>query len=79
VEYAATAAWRGHGILLERPIAGDLAGAEEIAAAVATKRVVSLLVLPWRHATEVRRFLADEAPNARRRRAVSDASSVARR
>jgi predicted dehydrogenase len=62
VDLAATAARRGRAVLLERPIAGDLAGAEELADAVARTRVVSQVALAWRYSAAVRRFLATGVP-----------------
>lgn len=59
-ELATTAAGRGKALLLEKPIADDLAGAERLAAAVGEAGVVSQLVLSWRYADAVREFL-DEA------------------
>ena len=60
-EMAATAAEAGKALLLEKPIADDLAGAEALAAAVAAAGVVSALVLTWRYAEVVRTFLAEAA------------------
>jgi predicted dehydrogenase len=57
-ELAATAAQRGKAVFLERPMAGDLAGAEQLAEAVQLSRVVSQIGLAWRYAAHVRRFLA---------------------
>jgi predicted dehydrogenase len=59
-ELAAVAAQRGKAILLERPMAGDVAGAEELAEAVQMHKVVSQLDLSWRYASDVRRFLGPE-------------------
>ena len=62
VELAITAAGQGKALLLERPIAGDTAGAEELVEAVETNRVVSQVALAWRFAAPVRRFLDQEVP-----------------
>ena len=59
-DVAAVAARRGKAVLLERPIAGDLAGAEELA--VAAERSVSQVALTWRYASAVRDFLTTEVP-----------------
>jgi predicted dehydrogenase len=61
-DLAVTAARRGRAVLLGRPIAGDLAGAEEVTDAIRQAKVVSQVALVWRFATEVRLFLAREAP-----------------
>jgi predicted dehydrogenase len=58
-ELAIVAARRGRSLLLEKPIADDLTGAERLAAAVADAGVVSQLVLSWRYAAAVRAFLAE--------------------
>jgi predicted dehydrogenase len=58
-ELAAVAAKRGKALLLEKPIADDLAGAERLADAVAEAGVVSQVVLSWRYASVVRAFLDD--------------------
>lgn len=75
-DLAATAARRGRGVLLERPMAGDLAGAEELAKAVRERNVVSQMGLAWRYAAEVRRFLRTELKRVRpvsgRGRVLSD-------
>lgn len=54
---AARAARSGTAVLLEKPIAGDLASAEELVAAVDRAGVASLVLLSWRYAAPVRRFL----------------------
>jgi predicted dehydrogenase len=59
-ELAAVAAQRGKAVFLERPMAGDIAGAEELAEAVQDRKVVSQLALAWRYAEDVRRFLATD-------------------
>ena len=59
-ELAAAAAQRGKSVFLERPMAGDLAGAEELVEAVQRSKVVSQIGLVWRYSTDVRRFLSTE-------------------
>ncbi|CAA9251411.1 MAG: oxidoreductase [uncultured Acidimicrobiales bacterium] len=54
---AARAARAGLAVILEKPIAGDVAGAVEVATAVEEAGVASLVVLSWRYAPAVRRFL----------------------
>lgn len=54
---AARAARAGVAVVLEKPIAGDLAAAVELAAAVDDAGVASLVVLSWRYAADVRHFL----------------------
>jgi predicted dehydrogenase len=61
-EFAEAAAWRHKPILVEAPIAGDLAGAERLAAAVTAGGAVSALALTWRYAAAVRQFLTAEVP-----------------
>ncbi|MGI5228018.1 Gfo/Idh/MocA family protein [Actinoallomurus sp. CA-142502] len=61
---AATAAGRHVALLLSRPIAGDLAGAEELAEAVADD-VVSQVALTWRYAPAVRTYLGTQVKRAR--------------
>lgn len=56
---ATTAAHAGKALLLEKPIAADLAGAEALADAVGAAGVASMVVLSWRYADVVRRFLVD--------------------
>ena len=53
---AVRAARAGKTLLLEKPIAGDLAGAEALAAAVDEAGVPSMVVLSWRYAAAVRDF-----------------------
>lgn len=60
-ELAVRAAGAGLAVLLEKPIALDLAGAERLAAAVERAGVVSQVVLTWRYTATVRRFLAETA------------------
>lgn len=54
---AVRAARAGKHLLLEKPIAGDLAGAEALAATVAETGVGSMVVLSWRYAAAVRSFV----------------------
>ncbi len=60
-ELAVRAAGAGRALLLEKPLADDLAGAEVIAEAVATAGVASLMLLTYRFARPVRDFLARTA------------------
>jgi predicted dehydrogenase len=64
-EIAGLAAARGKAVLLEIPIAGDLAGAQELAEAIGTAGVVSQVALTWRYASEIRRFLDTAVPHTR--------------
>ena len=57
-ELAVLAARAGKALLLEKPIAGDLAGAEALADAVDRAGVASMVVLSWRYSAAVREFLA---------------------
>lgn len=59
---AARAARLGKAVLLEVPIAADLAGAQELAMAVTHARVPSQVALTWRYARPVRDFLASGVP-----------------
>ncbi len=61
-DLASAAARRGKAVLLESPIAGDLAGAQELAAAVAAAGVTSQVALAWRYDSAVRDFLAARVP-----------------
>ena len=56
-DVAVRAARAGKHLLLEKPIAGDLAGAERLADAVGEAGVGSMVVLSWRYATSVRTFV----------------------
>jgi predicted dehydrogenase len=56
-ELAVTAASAGKHLLLEKPIAGDLRGAERLADAVDAADVRTMIVLSWRYAASVRAFL----------------------
>ena len=57
-ELAPDAARRGRAVFLERPLAGDIAGAEEVVAAVQRSRVVSQIGLAWRYDPRVLGFLS---------------------
>jgi predicted dehydrogenase len=59
---ATAAARRDRAVLLECPIASDLAGAQELALAVAEAGVISQVALAWRYASAVRDFLAAGVP-----------------
>jgi hypothetical protein len=59
VHLAAAVVGRDRAILLERPIAGDLAGAEELAEVAPGRKVVSQVGLAWRYSADVRRFLTE--------------------
>ena len=61
-ELAGAAARRGKAVLLESPIAADLAGARELASEVAAAGVTSQVALMWRYAAAVRDFLAARVP-----------------
>ena len=58
-ELALGAAQAGKHLLLEKPIADDLAAAERLADGIGSAGVASVVVLSWRYADPVRRFLAD--------------------
>jgi predicted dehydrogenase len=60
-DLAVIAAERGKAMLLEKPMAASLAGAQRLADAVAEAGVPSQLVLTWRYAAAVRAFLDDAA------------------
>lgn len=62
VDLAITAAQRGRAVLLEKPMAVDLAGAEELATEIERMQVVSLLALTWRYASAVRQWLENTVP-----------------
>jgi predicted dehydrogenase len=64
-ELAAAAAHRGKAVFLERPMAGDIAGAEDLTEAVQAGKVISQLGLAWRYAAQVRRFLTTEVKRIR--------------
>lgn len=61
-EYAASAIRHGCAVLLEKPIGGDVAGAEELTSVARRQKVPTMVALPWRHTDDVRRFLATDAP-----------------
>ena len=56
-EIGVRAARAGRAVLLEKPIANDVAGAERLAGAVGEAGVASLVVLSWRYAEQVRQLL----------------------
>jgi predicted dehydrogenase len=64
-ELAAAAAQRGKSVFLERPMAGDIAGAEELVEAVRRSKVVSQIGLAWRYSADVRRFLGIDVTRIR--------------
>jgi predicted dehydrogenase len=64
-DLAAPAARAGKALLLEKPIAADLAGAEELTRIVDRAGVVSVVALTWRFAAAVRRFLDVNVPATR--------------
>lgn len=64
-ELALIALGHGKAALLDRPIAGDLAGAEQLAIAARTTRAVTQVALTWRYASAVREFLANEVRRTR--------------
>ncbi|MCU1618497.1 MAG: putative dehydrogenase [Modestobacter sp.] len=61
-EYAVRAARHGRGLLLEKPIGEDIAGAEELTSVAVRERVPTMVALPWRFTPGVRRFLATDVP-----------------
>lgn len=56
-DLARHAARSGRGVVLEKPIAADLEGAERLADAIGETGVASMVVLTWRFARDVRAFL----------------------
>lgn len=64
VELATRAAAAGKALLLEKPIADDVAGAEELAAAIDQAAVPSVVALTWRYAPAVRQFLEEASQEA---------------
>jgi len=58
-ELAIGAAQAGMALILEKPIAADVAGAQRLADAVAAAGVPSLVALTWRYSGVVREFLAN--------------------
>ncbi len=65
VDLASAAAMRRKAVLLEKPIAGDLTGAEELSNAVLSSGVISQVALTWRYTSAVRRFLTVSVPRTR--------------
>ena len=61
-EYAARAARHGKALLLEKPIGGDIAGAEELTSVAVREKVPTMVSLTWRFAADVRRFLDTDVP-----------------
>jgi predicted dehydrogenase len=61
-ELAADAIRHGKAVLLERPVAADLAGAEQLVLAAERANVVTQVALMWRYAPQVRHFLRSTAP-----------------
>jgi predicted dehydrogenase len=57
-DLAADAARAGKAVLLEKPIAADVAGAERLADVIGGAGMASVVVLSWRYAVPVRAFLA---------------------
>ncbi|GAA4610034.1 Gfo/Idh/MocA family oxidoreductase [Actinoallomurus liliacearum] len=66
-ELALMALGHGRAVLLGRPIAGDLAGAERLAIAARTTGAPTQVALTWRYASAVREFLAQEVRRTRPR------------
>jgi predicted dehydrogenase len=62
-EYAARAARRGRALLLEKPIGGDIAGAEELTLVAEREKVPTMVALTWRFTRDVRRFLETDVPD----------------
>jgi predicted dehydrogenase len=62
-QYAARAARHHLALLLEKPIGGDIAGAEELTSVAVREKVPTLVALPWRFTDDVRRFLETDAPD----------------
>ncbi len=63
VEYATSAIRHGCAVLLEKPIGGDLAGAEQLTSFAVRQKVPTMVALAWRYTDDVRRFLATDAPD----------------
>jgi len=61
VELASRAARAGKAVLLEKPIALDLAGGQHLAQSIEESGVVSQLFLTWRYARRTRAFLDEVA------------------
>jgi predicted dehydrogenase len=75
-ELGAAAAAAGKGLLLEVPIAWDVAGAEDLADAVIASRVVSQVAFSWRYSEGVRELLDADVS---RRHPQGGAARVVRR
>jgi len=60
-DLAVRAVGAGRAVVLEKPIAADLDGAERLADAIGEAGVASFVVLSWRYADLVRRFVDDAA------------------
>jgi predicted dehydrogenase len=56
-ELAAKAARAGKALLLDKPIAADLAGAQRLAEAVERAGIASMVLLTWRYSSKVRAFI----------------------
>jgi predicted dehydrogenase len=63
VEYATIAIQHGCALLLEKPIGGDIAGAEQLASIAVRRKVPTMVALAWRYTDDVRRFLATDVPD----------------
>ncbi|HEV7934593.1 MAG TPA: Gfo/Idh/MocA family oxidoreductase [Actinomadura sp.] len=61
-DLAVGAARRDKSMLLERPISGDVAGAEQMVDEIIRTQVVTQLALAWRYAIVVREFLSNKVP-----------------
>lgn len=64
-ELAGMAARHGKAVLLEVPIAADVAGAAELAETTSAARAVTQIALTWRYASAVRTFLSMSVPRLR--------------
>jgi predicted dehydrogenase len=62
-EYAARAARQHRALLLEKPIGGDIAGAEELTSVALREKVPTMVALTWRFAPAVRNFLERDVPD----------------
>jgi predicted dehydrogenase len=62
-EYAARAARAGRALLVEKPIGGDVAGAEELTSVAVREKVPTMVALTWRFAPAVRHFLETDVPD----------------
>ena len=61
-DYAPLAARHGKALLLEKPIGGDIAGAEELVSVALREKVPTMVSLTWRFTADVRRFLETDVP-----------------